>query len=228
MRIGFFGGSFDPPHMGHLRIARAAAERLHLDRVLFAPVAVQPLKREGPAPAGYPDRLAMLRLLLAVDADPRMQVVEYDAPRPDGRPNYTYDTLIGLRSVLGSVDRLFVLLGADSFLSMRHWYRADELLLLADWIVASRPGSSLDQIDQALPPEIHAQAAAEAAGGFLTQRLTGPGGRSTLLHLLPDLREDVSATEIRAALGGHGHASTLEPVLAPEVVSYIREHGLYR
>jgi nicotinate-nucleotide adenylyltransferase len=228
MRIGFFGGSFDPPHIGHLRIARAAADRLQLNRVLIAPVAVQPLKREGPPPAGYADRLAMLRLLLATEADQRLELVEYDAPRPDRRPNYTYDTLVALRATLAARDQLFVLLGADSFLNIRQWYRAEQLLFLAEWIVAARPGSSLHEVDQALPPAIHPEAAAQLSDGYINQRITGPGGRSTLLHLLPDLREDVSATQIRAVLAQRPLAGGLQPVLTPQVVDYIRERGLYR
>jgi nicotinate-nucleotide adenylyltransferase len=236
MRIAFFGGSFDPPHIGHLRIARAAAERLHLDRVLLAPVAQQPLKSEGSA--GYADRVAMLRLLIAGDtgfqANTRVEISELDAPRPGGRPNYTYETLLALRAQLAPGDTLFVLLGADSFLSIGKWHRATELLLLADWIVAARPGFSLDQLDQALPPTIRPLGPGEPRDGCTAQQCADEEGRTTTLYLLPDLREDVSATEIRAALAERtappapGQPPEAQKVLAPSVVDYIRTHGLYR
>ena len=101
MRIALFGGSFDPPHLGHLRIAQAAADRLQLDRVLLAPVAVQPLKQgQQPPPAGFADRMAMVELLLRAAGDPRLEVSSLDGPRPDGRPNYTYETLAQLRASL--------------------------------------------------------------------------------------------------------------------------------
>jgi nicotinate-nucleotide adenylyltransferase len=245
MRIAFFGGSFDPPHAGHLRIAEAAAERLRLDRILLAPVALQPLKREARAPASYADRLAMLRLLLA---EPRgsgvdMRVSERDGPRADGKPNYTFDTLVQLRAELNPADALFVLLGADSFLSLRHWHRAADLLPLAGWIVAARPGFSLNhrteldqlaQFDEALPESFRPSGDPSSQGGLIAQRLAGADGQSTMLYLLPDLHEDVSATGIRQLLAKDGAAQLPGPAncdrqpLAPSVAAYIRAHGLYR
>ncbi|HEV2278858.1 MAG TPA: adenylyltransferase/cytidyltransferase family protein, partial [Acidobacteriaceae bacterium] len=81
MKIGFFGGSFDPPHRGHIALARLAIERLALDRVLLAPVGVQPLKRHRPQ-AGFDDRVAMTRL--AIKGQPGLEVSLIDAPRTDG------------------------------------------------------------------------------------------------------------------------------------------------
>jgi nicotinate-nucleotide adenylyltransferase len=84
MRIAFFGGTFDPPHLGHLAIARAAADRLRLDRVLFAPVGSQPLKQDSSV-ASFADRLAMVKL--AITDDTRFAASEIDAPHADGQPN---------------------------------------------------------------------------------------------------------------------------------------------
>ena len=92
MRVALFGGTFDPIHRGHLALASAAASAFALDRVLFAPVGRQPLKAESPA-ATFADRLEMTRLAIASAADPRFAVSSVDAPRPDGAPNYTVDTL---------------------------------------------------------------------------------------------------------------------------------------
>jgi nicotinate-nucleotide adenylyltransferase len=180
----------------------------------------------------------MLRLLIAGDtgfqANTRVEISELDAPRPGGRPNYTYETLLALRAQLAPGDTLFVLLGADSFLSIGKWHRATELLLLADWIVAARPGFSLDQLDQALPPTIRPLGPGEPRDGCTAQQCADEEGRTTTLYLLPDLREDVSATEIRAALAERtappapGQPPEAQKVLAPSVVDYIRTHGLYR
>ena len=148
MRIAFFGGTFDPPHRGHLAIARAAGARLSLDQVLVAPVATQPLKG-GSAHSSFADRLAMVRL--AVANDPCLVASDLDAPRPDGKPNYTIDTLRRLRRQLQPDDELFFLLGADSFLTLKLWHRSSELLLSCNFIVAGRPGFSLEQINAALP-----------------------------------------------------------------------------
>ncbi len=86
MRLGYFGGSFDPPHLGHLAVARAAADAFALDRVLFVPTAHQPLKPTG-ATASYADRLAMVSLLCA--DDPRLAASDLEAPLPDHAPNYS-------------------------------------------------------------------------------------------------------------------------------------------
>ena len=104
MRVAFFGGTFDPIHRGHLRIAAAAADAFCLDRVLFAPVGIQPLKAKLPI-ASFADRLAMTGLALASPGPSTVNlqratcnflVSTLDAPRPDGKPNYTVDTLAAL------------------------------------------------------------------------------------------------------------------------------------
>jgi nicotinate-nucleotide adenylyltransferase len=221
MRIAFFGGTFDPPHCGHIAIACAAITRLALDQVLVAPVGTQPLKGDS-AHSSFEDRLAMVRL--AVAAETGLTASNIDAPLPDGQPNYTVDTLQRLRSQLQPTDVLFCLLGADSFLTVRRWHQCAELLLFCDFIVAGRPGFSLEQINAALPKGVvntgeHRQAA------FTRYTLSGPAGQSSGLFLLPDLDQDISATEIRGALAEGAEQQT---VLAPAVAEYIRSHGLYR
>jgi nicotinate-nucleotide adenylyltransferase len=94
MRIALFGGSFDPPHSGHLGIAMAAVERLHLDRVLMAPVGRQPLKRDQ-VQSPFEDRMVMVQLACAGHSPIAASAI--DAPRVDGRYNYTCDTLQHLR-----------------------------------------------------------------------------------------------------------------------------------
>jgi nicotinate-nucleotide adenylyltransferase len=230
MRIAFFGGSFDPPHRGHMAIAHEAIERLSLDRVLVAPAGAQPLK-SGAHLSSFEDRLAMVRL--AVQGDPRLAASAVDGPRPDGRPNYTLETLMELRRTLAGGDALFCLLGADAFFSLRQWHRSSELLLFCDFIVAGRPGFSLKEISPALPDGVEASdwltqpryIRAELAGttGPGEER-TGVAGKRSTLYLLPGIHEDVSATEIRAELAG-GSAS--QTVLAPQVAAYIHAHGLY-
>src|SRR5271170_3139996 len=101
MRIAFFGGSFDPPHRGHLAIARAAIERLALDVVWMAPVGAQPLKPGGFS-TSYADRLAMVEL--AVVGEPRIVPSVIDAPRSDGEPNFTIDVLTSITASLPSGD----------------------------------------------------------------------------------------------------------------------------
>ena len=221
MRIAFFGGTFDPPHCGHIAIARAAIRRLALDQVLVAPVGAQPLKG-GTAHSSFEDRLAMVRL--AVAGEPGLIASGVDAPLPNGQPNYTFDTLQRLRSQLQPNDMLFCLLGADSFLTLRSWHRCAELLVFCNFIVAGRPGFSLQEVNAALPKGVKNTGERREVGySFFT--LSGPSGQSSELFLLPDLDQDISATEIRAALA---EGSTPQTVLPFAVADYIRVHGLYR
>ncbi|MGH9587654.1 MAG: nicotinate-nicotinamide nucleotide adenylyltransferase, partial [Acidobacteriaceae bacterium] len=140
MRVALFGGSFDPPHRGHVALARLARQRLALDRVLVAPVGTQPLKPES-VPASFEDRVAMTRLAFA--GEPGMDVSLVDAPRADGLSNYTLDTLTSLRHMLAPEDPLFCILGADSLLTIRNWHRAADLLVFCDFITGARPGFDL-------------------------------------------------------------------------------------
>jgi nicotinate-nucleotide adenylyltransferase len=221
MRIAFFGGTFDPPHCGHIAIARAAIRRLVLDEVLVAPVGTQPLKG-GTAHSSFADRLAMVRL--AVAGEPGLVASSIDAPLATGQPNYTFDTLHRLRSQIQPTDTLFCLLGADSFLTLKSWHRCAELLVFCDFIVAGRPGFSLQDVQAALPMGVE-NAGERHATGYTRLRLSGPAGQSSELFLLPDLDQDISATEIRAALA---EGSTPQTVLPSTVAEYIRFHGLYR
>jgi nicotinate-nucleotide adenylyltransferase len=199
MRVALFGGSFDPPHHGHIAIATAAADVFDLDNVFFAPVGRQPLKREG-VPASFADRVAMVELACRVD--PRFAVSDLDAPTGDGSPNYTVQTLATLHDAMPDA-RLFNLVGADSFLDLRRWREPDRLLELAEWIVVSRPGFPLANLS--------------ALGLTAYQR-----GR---VHLLQTVHEDVAATNLRERLEAGDQCTD---VLDPAVSAYIDSHHLYR
>jgi len=228
MRIALYGGSFDPPHSGHIGIAMAAVERLHLDRVLMAPVGRQPLKQEQ-VQSPFEDRMVMVQLACA--GHPPLAASAVDAPRLDGRYNYTYDTLERLRETLPAGDELFCLVGADSLQTLHQWHRATEALMLAQWIVATRPGFTLEALETLLPAGMHV-GPPEHGDGWLCMSLTRPpespagNSQSGTLWLLPGLRYEVSATELRAALAGDA-GEIPQQVLDPQVVAYAREHHLY-
>lgn len=210
MRIALFGGTFDPIHRGHLAIASVAATSFHLDCILFAPVGRQPLKAETPI-ASFADRLAMVRLACSSaqshfpsDAGPRFIASTLDAPRPDGSPNFTVDTLAAMALKYPAAN-LFVLSGADSFLKFRHWRAPDEMLSVAEWIVVSRPEFPITE------PQLQALALTPA--------------QRARIHLLTTVHEDVSSTELRSRLHAGDPCAGL---LAPEVAAYIQSHRLYR
>jgi nicotinate-nucleotide adenylyltransferase len=234
LRIAFFGGSFDPPHRGHLAIARAAKEALHLDTILFAPVGAQPLKPAG-STASFDDRVAMTRL--AISADPAFSVSLADAPNIAGTPNYTIDTLLALKKALPPATALFCLMGADSFLSLRQWRRGAEIPFIAPLIVASRPGQHFGELAEILPPGlslVQECASLSPASTTALQACTirNGAGDTVPFYLLPGLHIEISATAIREEVhsesvvipAGEGHHSDLPDA----VFDYIAAHNLYR
>jgi nicotinate-nucleotide adenylyltransferase len=230
-RVAFFGGSFDPPHLGHLAVARAAAAALKLDAVLFAPVGAQPLKPLG-STASFADRLELTRLAIA--NDPGFAVSTADAPKPSGEPNFTLETLQGLRTELPAGSTLFCLMGADSFLGLRRWKRAVEIPFIAPLIVASRPGQQLDDLAAALPRGLTLEAAAGeglAENGVEVRRyvLRNPAGETTPFFLMPGLNVEISASAIREQIGtANGSQARCHQLLPAAVMEAIRERGLYR
>jgi len=210
-RVGFFGGSFDPPHYGHLAVAQAAAKAFALDTVLLAPTAHQPLKPQG-ADASFVDRLAMVQLLCA--GEPGLEASELEAPSTASEsgaaavPNYTIDTLQRLRAQLQtsneiSTAEIFVVVGIDAFLELERWRDPRGLLAAAQWIVVTRPEFATARLDAMQ------LSAAERAR----------------VHVLTDVQVPVSATEIRRCLEAGEDCSEWLP---RRVLDYIREHGLYK
>jgi nicotinate-nucleotide adenylyltransferase len=243
-RIAFFGGSFDPPHLGHLAVARAAREALGLETVLFAPVGSQPLKPVG-STASFGDRVAMT--VLAIAGEPGFAISLADAPRPSGEPNYTLETLLSVRKELSADCELFCLMGADSFVGLRLWHRAAEIPFVAPLIVASRPGQSLSDLKALLPAGLAMKPSedsvwAEGTAGqsdievrcysLLGQTGTVAGQRSPF-YLLPGLNVEISASRIRemarAQTGSSESGGAPGHELLPEAVfDYMRSRGLYR
>jgi nicotinate-nucleotide adenylyltransferase len=199
MRVALFGGSFDPPHHGHLAIATAAADGFRLDTVLFAPAGRQPLKLDGTV-TSFEDRFAMVEL--ACLEDPRFAASELDAPRADGAPNYTVEALSKLAQRMPEA-KLFNLVGADSFLGLPRWHEPERLLQLAQWIVVSRPGFPIENLSS-LGLNAHQQ---------------------SRVHLLDNVHDDTAATGLRERLEAGDPCVDL---IGPRVLDYIQSHHLYR
>src|SRR5437870_3772344 len=135
MRIGVFGGTFDPPHVGHLLLAADARDALNLDRLIFVPTSVQPLKVETPAVASARDRLEMVRLVVADDANYQVDETEIDRKGL----SYTVETLEHLSArYLGA--RIFLLLGQDALGSFGQWKNPKRIRELATLAVMQRSG----------------------------------------------------------------------------------------
>jgi len=201
-RIGLFGGSFDPPHAGHLAAARRAMAGFGLERVIWMPAARSPFKLAHRGGASGPERAQLVELLIA--GEPGMQVSRLELER--GGASYTIDTVESLLRELPEGTQLHLILGADNLEGLPHWHRARELLERVQPIVLTRRGSA--PLDAALGlarlgPELGAKLSAGA------------------LAMEP---VDLSSTELRAALCG---ASQAPAGLTPEAFDYMRAHGLY-
>ena len=171
MRIGVFGGTFDPPHVGHLILAADAFEALRLDKLFFVPARAQPLKVDRPAVASASERAEMVRLAIAGDS--RYSVDDAEISR-EGL-SFTVDTLEGL-SVRFEGAQLFLLLGEDSLASFDRWRKPERIRELATLAVMYR---------------------ARTSGGIRTAR---PSLKRKGVETLSTRQVDVSSTEIRQRL----------------------------
>lgn len=238
LRVAFFGGSFDPPHLGHLAVAQAALAAMPLDKVLFAPVGAQPLKPAG-STASFEDRLEMTRLAIA--DEPAFEICLADAPRPEGGPNYTLETLEAVKRDLPQDSRLYCLMGADSFAGLKLWYRAAEICFVAPLIVASRPGQPLDDLRAMLPEGLRLEAHCDCGPALpraetskmelRCETIVDSAGNMARFYLLPNVDVPISASDVRGWIGQRAHSGPRyneHSVLPGCVADYIRSKGLYR
>ncbi|MEY4424595.1 MAG: hypothetical protein RJB56_222 [Actinomycetota bacterium] len=190
LRLGIFGGTFDPIHTGHLAAARAALEALKLDLVYFVPTWSSLAKQHS---ASAQQRADMVQLAIA--DEPRFKLSRVDIDR--GSPTFTIDTLRSFAR-LNPDAKLFFLLGVDAFASIESWKNSLDLAGMAEFVVLSRPGY---QFDEGSLPSAHEHT-------------------SLAIDAL-----DISSTDVRNLIVNSGKYSDKVP---PEVLKYIREHGLYR
>lgn len=210
--IGVFGGTFDPVHFGHLRLAEEAHEFLALEAVRFVP-AGQPSHRGGPAVIAA-DRLAMVRL--ATTGNPAFTV---DAGEVESaQPSFTVPTLERLRRELGAERAIVLLLGADAFSALPTWHRWQDLLELAHIAVVHRGGKA-PAVGE-LPAELVQACVSRHADDPVALR-ESPAGRVVAVPMTPLA---ISATDIRARLAA---GRSVRYLLTPEVLDYIRSRRLY-
>lgn len=209
--IGIMGGTFDPVHFGHLRLADEAAEILGLECVRWIP-AGQPSHRNAPR-ASAVHRLEMVRL--AISGNPHFELD--DAEIRQVTPSYTVETLERLRRELGASRPIVLLLGTDSFRNLTTWERWKDLFELAHIFVGLRPGHSLTP--GGMPPALAAQW--RKRPGTPEEILARPAGR-VVINATTAL--DISASAIRAHF-----AQGLSPryLLPAAVLEYIASHGIY-
>ncbi len=208
-KIGIFGGTFDPIHIGHLRMALELKEQLGLDEMLLLPCH-QPPHRDAPQVSSA-QRAEMLRI--ALQDCPELQLDERELQRD--KPSYTYDTLLELRAELGDEVSLVLCMGEDTFAGLPNWYCWQELIHLAHIVVIARPG-------WAIPDSGDARDLLNKHQRELKSLDYEPAGSIVLQssRLLP-----ISATEIRQQI----QAGKSPQFLVPDAVwNYIKANQLYR
>ncbi|HVA95404.1 MAG TPA: nicotinate-nucleotide adenylyltransferase [Candidatus Dormibacteraeota bacterium] len=220
-RIALFGGTFDPIHIGHLAVARAAERRFHLDEIHFIPTGRPPHKRRR-GMASYADRYAMVALACADHPRFIPSLAESGADHSGRETYYSVDTIRHFKQKFHGADaHLYFLLGADSFLDIPTWKDYETLLGLCDFIVASRPGFHSNALRLVIPPELFARPG--SADAPLDPRAIAL--RRTTIYLLDTVSSHVSATEVRHRLDANQSIHGLVP---PRVEEYITKQALYR
>ena len=213
--IGIFGGTFDPIHYGHLRLAQEILEAAKLGEVRFVPSGTPPHRTRPGADAQ--DRVEMVRL--AITGNDQFTLDERETKR-SGK-GYSYDTLVELRGEIGRQRSLAMLVGADAFLDLATWHRWRELFDLAHIIVAYRPGYPIDTWQSRMPEPLAHEYAVRYMQQPLAVHLAPAGG----IAAVSMTGLDISATFVRTAL----HAGASPRYLLPDaVLDYIESRGLYR
>jgi nicotinate-nucleotide adenylyltransferase len=198
LKIGVFGGTFDPVHLGHIMIAEEAGASLDLSEIIFVPAGQPPLKPAHPITSAE-HRLQMLRLAIADRPHFRVSAVEIERPGP----SYTVDTITELRGESGSEDELFFILGWDSLAQLAEWREPSRLVRMCCLVAVPRPGWQR--------PDLKA----------LEARIPGISKRVVFLE---EPHIDISASAIRELAARDLSLSRLVP---DPVAEYIREHKLY-
>ena len=199
MRLGIFGGTFDPVHIGHLAVAECVRAELELDCVLFVP-AGRPWFKDGLGVSDARHRLEMVRL--AISDNPHFDLSDIEVLREG--PTYTVDTLVALRAARGDCVEFSLILGMDALNDLHRWSRPSEVLDMATVIGVSRPGA---------PPLDRAALESLREGASDDVRIV----RGPLIRL--------SGFDIRRRVAAGQSVSGLVPAA---VLDYIDRQGLYR
>jgi len=217
--VGILGGTFNPPHLGHLALARHALDALALGRVVLMPAHTSPYKPAAPDP-GPEHRVRMCRLL--VRDTPRVSVCALEVER--GGRSYTVDTLTAIHASHPHAELTFIV-GADTASTLPAWREPARLLALADLAVAARAGTTRAQVLASLRSVSpgHAGAATGAHDG----KDAGADGRARAKRVtfleLPVIDVSSSAARRRA-----GDGQAIDDLVGPDVAGYVSELGLYR
>jgi nicotinate-nucleotide adenylyltransferase len=203
MRIGIFGGTFDPPHLGHLIPVAVSAEQARLDQVWLMPTFIPPHKSRTDITDSY-HRAAMVAV--AIQHYPNFRLSTYELTL--GRMSFTVDTIQELKKSLPEADSIHFIIGTDSFLEIDTWHQWQNLIQLCDFIIINR-GTGEKELNEKLE--------------YLENALQTQLRNKFLFAKTPYI--PISSTEIRAAAS---RKRSLSGLVTPEVALYIERHVLYQ
>ena len=214
MKIGLFGGTFDPIHWGHLRNAEEVREAFSLDRLLFIPAGTPPHKKRGAA-ASARDRLEMVRRAIAKNPGFALSAVELSR----AGKSYSIDTVRDFAKSRGTKDSLYFILGLDAFLDIGSWKGFEEIFRLCHCVITSRPGSGNSLSLGCMPVAARKLFCYDRRQKIFRHK----SGTKLFFFKLTDIA--ISASDIRNRVKKGKSIRYLVPL---EVESYIKKRGLYR
>jgi nicotinate-nucleotide adenylyltransferase len=213
VKIGLFGGTFNPVHLGHLRAAEEIREKLGLGKIIFIPAHMPPHKKDVIIAAGH--RCEMVRA--AVAGNPFFEVSDIELQRR-GR-SYSFDTIEHFCRMYGSAAELFFIIGLDAFREIHTWKHYPDFFAVCNFVVMSRPGQYEPEPEKNAPPDFRSLCVFNPGGPWY-EHLSGHRIYFCRISLL-----DISSTGVRQAL----HAGKSVKYLVPDAVAgYIAHHKLYR
>jgi nicotinate-nucleotide adenylyltransferase len=214
LRVGVMGGTFDPIHLGHLRVAEETVEALELDTLLFVPAAIPPHK-SGKIILPFEHRWQMLRL--ATEQHARFKVSDLERWLPG--KSYTVVTLQKLSEERSGAVELFFIAGLDAFLEMDTWWHFKELFELAQMVVLRRPGHNTSEVNGFLRERVSSLYTYSAAAACYRHPRLLP------VHCIENTWLDISSTRIRQLVK---EGKSVRYLVIPEVMHYIHANQLYR
>jgi nicotinate-nucleotide adenylyltransferase len=220
MRIGLFGGTFNPIHRGHLRAALEVKKDFNLDQVSLIPAALPPHKTPGVV-ANADDRLEMIHLAISDLSGLTVSDVELNRPGP----SYTIDTVRYFKRTLTDDSRLYLIMGLDAFLEIDTWKSYAELLEQIAFIVMARPDEGYPDADRGWKIlENYLKSTLSADYEFITARGCYTSAGKQPIHIIDIDALDISSTIIRQNIKTN---KTIENLVPPGVAEFIKSKGLY-
>jgi nicotinate-nucleotide adenylyltransferase len=210
MRVGIFGGTFDPIHNGHLRVAEEVRESFSLERIYFVPVFIPPHKKDQQI-SGMEDRLNMIRL--ALKGNYLFKLSDIEAKR--GGVSYSIDTISSMEAKFGE---LYYLIGVDAFSEIHTWHRYTDLFYHTNFVVMVRPSHKGKPGLRMFPSHVRKQIKALDDATF--EHVSGKR-----VHLQAVTQLDISATKIRYSTS---EGKSIRYLVPPQVEKYIKGKELYK